>query len=454
LDKNIFEDMPVGRAIVKSAVPTIIGMLVVLIYNIADTWFVGQIGDPLQVAAVSLTMPVFLLFMAAGNLIGIGGTSLISRALGAKRPGYARSVSSFCFHVSLVAGIVMAGLFLGFMPLLLRFIGASEETAAFAREYLLYVSPSAPFVILSTVFGNLVRSEGKAREAMNGMLIGTIVNIILDPVLILLLHMGVAGAAVATLIGNVAGSLYYVLYVLKKSEHLSLAARDFRLGGGILTGVLAIGVPAALNNVLMSASNIVLNNFLAAYGDIQVAAMGVAMKIGMIAVLLQIGLGAGIQPLIGYSFGAENHARFNAILRVSLVYAFSLGTVLTVICWIGSGPAVRGFIDSAEVVSYGVEFVKALLVSGPIIGILFVFMNALQAVGAARESLMLSISRQGFIFLPLLLILNRTLGLTGIVYAQPAADFFSIFLAALLFAGKNRRLWNREETGMKEIRVS
>ena len=190
MQSDIFENMPVPRAILKSAVPTIVGMLVVLIYNIADTYFVGQIGDPMQVAAVSLTMPVFLLFMATGNLIGIGGTSVISRALGARRTAYAKQVSSFCFYASLGAGVIMAGLFLGFMPLLLRLIGASPETSGFAREYLLYVSPSAPFVILSTVFNNIVRAEGKAKEAMNGMLIGTIVNIVLDPFMILVLGMG------------------------------------------------------------------------------------------------------------------------------------------------------------------------------------------------------------------------------------------------------------------------
>jgi len=454
MQSDIFENMPVPRAILKSAVPTIVGMLVVLIYNIADTYFVGQIGDPMQVAAVSLTMPVFLLFMATGNLIGIGGTSVISRALGARRNDYAKQVSSFCFYASLGAGVIMAGLFLGFMPLLLRLIGASPETSGFAREYLLYVSPSAPFVILSTVFNNIVRAEGKAKEAMNGMLIGTIVNIVLDPFMILVLGMGVAGAAVATLIGNVAGSLYFLHYILKKSPVLSLSPKEFRYKEGILTGVLAIGIPAALNNVLMSASNVILNNFLAGYGDIQVAAMGVAMKISMVAVLLQIGLGAGVQPLLGYSFGAKNHPRFTSLLKMSLVYSFSLGLVLTVVCWIGAEGAVRAFIDSREVFSYGVDFVRALLVSGPIIGILFVFMNGLQALGAAKESLILSVSRQGLVFLPLLFILNRTLGLTGIVYAQPAADIFSIFLAFLLFLGKSRKLWNREEQGDLKVRVS
>nr|WP_319777014.1 MATE family efflux transporter [uncultured Sphaerochaeta sp.] len=446
MENHIFEKMPVPQAILKSAIPTIIGMVVVLIYNIADTYFVGQIGDPLQVAAVSLTMPVFLLFMATGNLIGVGGTSVISRALGARRPEYAKHVSSFCFYASLVAGVVMLSLFLGLMTSILKLIGSSADTAPFARDYLVVVAPSAPFVILSTAFSNIVRAEGKAKEAMVGMLIGTVVNIILDPIMILSMDMGVAGAAWATLIGNVAGCVYFVYYILRKTTVLSLSIGDFKMGDKILTGVLAIGVPAALNNVLMSASNIILNNFLVQYGDIQVAAMGVAMKVAMIVALLQIGLGVGVQPLFGFNYGARNRARFMSILKVSLLYTVGMGLVLTVACRISAGVIVRAFIDSPEVYNFGTDFVKVLLLTGPVLGILFVFMNALQAVGAAKESLILSVSRQGLVFLPMLIILDRTLGLTGIVFAQPVADFFSLFMAAFLFFRINRRMWNRQES--------
>ena len=445
MENDIFEKMPVPQAILKSAIPTIIGMVVILIYNIADTYFVGQIGDPLQVAAVSLTVPVFLLFMATGNLIGIGGTSVISRSLGAKRPEYAKKVSSFCFYASLGAGVIMMLLFLVLMPLILRMIGASVDTGPFARSYLTIVAYSAPFVIVSTAFGNILRGEGRPKEAMVGMMLGTVVNIILDPLMILVLDMGVAGAAWATLIGNVAGSIYFIWYILKKTSVLSISPGDFQIGDKIFTGVMAIGIPAALNNVLMSMSNIILNNFLAAYGDIQVAAMGVAMKVGMIVALLQIGLGAGIQPLLGYSFGARNHERFKAILKVSLLYTVSMGLILTLACWFSAGHIVRGFIDSPEVSAFGTDFVKVLLLTGPFIGIMFVFMNALQAVGAAGESLILSVSRQGLVFLPMLFLLDRVMGLTGIVYAQPAADFFSLFMAAFLFARRNRHMWKEEE---------
>ena len=430
-DNEMFESMSVPKAILKNAIPTIMGMIVVLIYNIADTFFVGQTNDPVQVAAVSLATPVFLLFMATGNLIGIGGTSVISRALGEKRKAYASEVSAFCFHFAWIIGIVFAGLFLFEMPTILSAIGVSADTYEPTQQYLLYVAPSAPFVIMSVTFGNIVRAEGKAKEAMLGMMIGTFLNIILDPIFIISLEMGVAGAAIATLIGNIASTGYFLLMVSRGRFSLSIAYRDARIRG-VIWPVLAIGIPAALNNVLMSASVIVLNNVLTGYGDVAIAAMGISSKVMMITVLLQIGLGAGIQPLLGYSFGAGNAERFRSILKVSMMFAITLGCTLTLVTYLGSDLIVRSFIDDAAVYEQGVRFVHILLFSGPIVGVMFVYINTLQAMGAARESLILSISRQGFVFIPMLFAMNAWFGLDGVVFAQPTADLVSIIMAVFL----------------------
>ncbi|WP_319532957.1 MATE family efflux transporter [uncultured Cohaesibacter sp.] len=430
-DNEIFESMPVPKAILKNAIPTITGMIVILIYNIADTFFVGQTNDPVQVAAVSLATPVFLLFMATGNLIGIGGTSVISRALGEKRRAYASEVSAFCFHLSWVVGIVFAGLFLLEMPTILSAIGVSTDTYEPTRQYLLYVAPSAPFVILSVAFGNIVRAEGKAKEAMFGMMIGTVLNIILDPIFIIGLGMGVAGAAIATLIGNIVSTGYFLYMFSRGRFSLSIALKDARIRG-VIWPVLAIGIPAALNNVLMSTSVIVLNNVLTGYGDVAIAAMGISSKVMMIAVLLQIGLGVGIQPLLGYSYGAGNAERFHSILKVSMIYAVILGCTLTLVTYLGSDLIVRAFIDDAAVYEQGVRFVHILLFSGPIVGVMFVYINTLQAMGAARQSLILSISRQGFVFIPMLFVMNALFGLDGVVFAQPTADLVSIIMAVFL----------------------
>ena len=318
-NRDLFEKASVPKAVALMAIPTIVTMLVVVIYNMADTFFIGQTGDALQVAAVSLATPVFMVFMALGNLFGIGGSSAISRALGEKNEQRARQISAFCCYGSLGVGILMTLIFILFMDGILKMIGASPATIDYARQYLTFVAIGAPFVMFGTAYGNIVRGEGAAKESMIGNLIGTITNIILDPIMILWLGWGVSGAAVATVLGNVAACIFYLYYLLHKKETvLSIKPSDFQWKNRIASGVFSIGIPASLNNILMSCANILLNKVLISYGDTPVAAMGIAMKANMIVILLQIGLCAGIQPLIGYNYGARNVKRLKK-------YSFSLG---------------------------------------------------------------------------------------------------------------------------------
>ena len=313
-NRDLFEKASVPKAVALMAIPTIVTMLVVVIYNMADTFFIGQTGDALQVAAVSLATPVFMVFMALGNLFGIGGSSAISRALGEKNEQRARQISAFCCYGSLGVGILMTLIFILFMDGILKMIGASPATIDYARQYLTFVAIGAPFVMFGTAYGNIVRGEGAAKESMIGNLIGTITNIILDPIMILWLGWGVSGAAVATVLGNVAACIFYLYYLLHKKETvLSIKPSDFQWKNRIASGVFSIGIPASLNNILMSCANILLNKVLISYGDTPVAAMGIAMKANMIVILLQIGLCAGIQPLIGYNYGARNVKRLKKI---------------------------------------------------------------------------------------------------------------------------------------------
>lgn len=414
------------------AVPTMISMLVVVIYNMADTFFIGQTGDPMQVAAVSLATPVFMVFMALGNLFGIGGSSAISRALGEKKLERARQISSFCCYGSLGLGIIMAILFLAGMDVILKMIGASENTIDYARNYLSYIAFGGPFIMFGTAFGNILRGEGASKESMIGNMIGTITNIVLDPIMILVFNWGVAGAAVATVIGNMAASAFYLQYFLRKKSSLSIRLKDFRMGERIALSVASIGIPASLNNILMSCANIVLNHVLASYGDTPVAAMGVAMKANMLVVLLQIGLCAGIQPLIGYNYGARNKARLMKVFWFTGACAVIMGTLLTVFMVIAREGIIQAFINDDAVIDYGIQMVIALQLSGPVIGILFLCINVLQGMGKALPSLILTICRQGLVFIPLVFLLNQMFGLEGVIYAQPTADFVSIVLASLL----------------------
>ena len=433
MNNKVFEEYSISRAMAVMAVPTVLSMLVTIFYNMADTFFVGQTGDANQVAAVSIATPVFLMIMAIGNIFGIGGSSYISRLLGEGNHEKTKNVSSFCFYGSIIAGIVVMLIMLLGMETILKLIGSSVNTVDYTRDYLAYISYGAVFVVISTTFGNVVRSEGAAKTAMVGMMLGTIVNIILDPIMILNMNMGVKGAAIATVIGNICSTLFYVIYLISKRTNLSINPKYFKCGVGIFTGVFAIGLPASINNVLMSTSNIVMNNFLAGYGDNAVAGMGVAMKANMLVVLIQIGLGMGIQPLIGYCYGSRNIERLRRFIRGGIICNVVFGTIITTVYFVFTKQIINIFIKDQGVIDYGIDMLRALMIVGPFIGIMFIFNFSFQAMGKAVPSLILSLSRQGLVFIPVLFIANRLVGLRGIVYAQPIADAVSLIMAFIMF---------------------
>ena len=387
-----------------------------------------------MVAAISVATPAFLLFMAVGMLFGIGGTSLISRSLGEGKTEKAKNASAFCFWTGLSIGIISMVVIFIFSEPVSRAIGASDDTVGYASQYLRIVSTSIPFLIVSNSFSNIIRAEGKANIAMAGMLIGNIINIVFDPVMILGFGWNVAGAAVATVLGNIFAAVFYIRHLLSQNALLSIHPKYYMIGNRIASGVLAIGVPASLNNILMSLSNIIVNNIMTSYGDMAVAGLGVAMKVNMIVVMLLIGLGTGIQPLLGYCFGARNRKRYLAVLKFSLILAFCLSAVMTVICYCGAGPLVHAFLEDPDAFSYGMSFARIYIYSGPVMGLLFVFVNAIQSTGAALPALILSVSRQGLIYLPVLLLFRSVFdSATMLAAAQPITDYLSVTLAITLF---------------------
>ena len=252
---EVFENASVGKAVYLNAVPAMAAMLMVLIYNLADTFFIGQTHDDLQVAAVSLATPVFLLFMAVGTIFGIGGTSAISRAMGEGRKDYGKKVCAFCMWSCIGVGIGMSLLFLIFMDPLLAIVGASADTWDYAKTYLTIVSVSGPFVLIANCYSNVIRAEGQSGRAMLGQLLGNLMNVILDPIMILVFRWNIAGAAIATVIGNVIGAGYYIAYFFSGKSMLSIRLKDFTIKDKVASEVLVIGIPAALGSLLMSVSN-------------------------------------------------------------------------------------------------------------------------------------------------------------------------------------------------------
>ncbi len=443
---EIFANAPIPKAVVTNIVPSIISMIMVLIYNLADTFFIGQTKDAYMVAGVSVATPAFLVFMAVGMMFGVGGTSLISRKLGEGDHGTARKASSFCFWTGFAIGMAaLIFLFLLAEPIC-RAIGASDDTVGYASEYIRIVAAAVPFLIISNAFSNIIRAEGKPQVAMFGMVIGNLINIVLDPVMILGMDLNVAGAAIATVLGNVFSACYYAHHLARKSELLSIRLKDYMAGNGIAKNVLTIGVPSALNSVLMSFSNILVNNLMVGYGDMAVAGLGVAMKVNMIVVMLLIGLGTGIQPLLGYCYGAGNRKRYMGILRFSCMLALGMSLVMTALCYFGAGFLVRAFLDNEDAYAYGILFARTYIYSGPIMGLLFVFINAIQSMGAALPALILNISRQGLIYIPVLFLFQHIFGNERMLAAaQPVTDYASAALAILLFFVSYRKYFKRQQ---------
>ena len=468
---EIFEKVPVPKAVFKFAVPTVLSMIVAVFYNMVDAFFVGLTNDPSKFAAVNVATPVFLFLMAAGNIYGMGGSSFLSRALGEKKYDKVKNIASFCFYAGIVTGIIGGGIMLIFMNPILRAVGTTETTYGFAREYLGIVALGGPLVVLSNAYTNLIRGEGAANSSMFGMMAGTAANIILDPIFILdelfgvkLLGMGVAGAALATVIGNAVTLTFYIMHVVSKNSVLTIRPNFFKANDGILTGVLAIGLPASLTNILMSLSSIVTNKLLASYyavevthepllshvstflngvpvfGDVPTAAMGVAFKANMLVIFVQLGLAIGITPLVGYNFGARNFKRMKAVMKFAILVNFIAGLVLTGIYFAFTKKIINIFSNDAAVIDMGVVMIHALMFSSPVIGIMFVLNFTFQAMGKGVQSLVLAVSRQGIIFLPLILILNKLVGLYGIIYAQPAADAIAVLIALGMFLAINKEL--------------
>lgn len=439
-DQELMRSMKVSKAVAAMAIPSVISSLVTVVYNMADTFFVGQTGDALQVAAVSLTNPIFILLMAFANMFGMGGSAVASMAMGEGKPQKVKNTTAFITYASLTVGVGAAVLLLACMSLILKIFGANGETYEYAKGYVQYIAWGAPFIIWSAAASFVVRSEGASKEAMIGSMVGTIANIVLDPLFITGLHMGAAGAAIATTIGNILASLYFVWYFLKKSRQLSILPKDFTLREQISGRVCAIGLPTAIFSALMSVSTIVINQILVKYGDAPVAAIGIVFKANMFITFLQMGLANGVQPLLGYSYGAGNISRFREVERFTKICCLVTGITATVLYFIGREPIIRMFISDDEVVYYGVKMLVAYMISGPVIGMLFVNMNCMQSVNHSLPATILSVMRQGVLLIPLLYVLQFFWGMEGVIYGQSITDYIAVFLSAVLWRNIRKKL--------------
>lgn len=441
----LMSNMKVSKAVAKMAIPSVISSLVTVVYNMADTFFVGQTADPLQVAAVSLTNPIFILLMAFANMFGMGGSAVASMALGEHNEKRVKNASAFMTYASLVVGIIVMAVLLIFMKPVLTLFGADAQTYDFARGYVLHISYGAPFVIWSAAASFIVRSEGSSKEAMIGSMIGTVSNIVLDPIFISVFGMGAAGAAIATTIGNILASLYFVWYFLKKSTYFSIIPKDFKISDGVMARICATGFPTAIFSVLMSVSTIVLNQILVVYGNAPVAAFGVVFKANMFITFLQLGLANGVQPLLGYNYGSGDTKRFHAVEMFTKKCCVIVGALATLLFFVLRTQIIAMFINDTDVIYYGVKMLTAYMLSGPMIGILFVNMNCMQSTNRALPATILSILRQGALLIPLFFILNLAFGINGVFFAQAVTDYVAIILSVIIWMRAKKQMAVKKE---------
>lgn len=434
---KLFEETPVPKAVMKLAVPTIIGCLVTMLYNLADTYFVGMLNDPIQNAAVTLSAPVLLAFNAVNNLFGVGSSSMMSRALGRKDFDTARKSSAFGFYSALFCGMLFSLFCTVLKAPLMRLLGTAPENVLETDSYMFWtVTCGAVPAILNVVMGYLVRAEGSALHASIGTMSGCILNIILDPLFILPwgLNMGSAGAGCATFISNCAACLYFfiLLYIKRKNTYVCISPKYFSINKKIVMGVCAVGIPAAIQNLLNVTGMTILNNFTAEFSSDAVAAMGISQKISMIPMYAAMGLSQGIMPLISYNYASGNYRRMKKTLIFSAELSVIFLTAASVGFLVGAEGLISLFMKNDIIIGYGSRFLRGFCIATPFLAVDFLAVGVFQACGMGKKSFIFAVMRKIILEIPALYILNYLFPLYGLAYAQFAAEII-LAAAAVIF---------------------
>lgn len=433
MEKEWFEKAPVHKAYFKFSLPVVCGMMISLVYNMVDTWFIARTGNTDLVAGVALGAPVFVLMVALGDMFGLGGASLISRLFGQQKDDEGRKISIFCFYAAIITGVIVAALMLLFRQPILHLLGADQDTLEYASGYYTYIVMGAPLIILSFTPNNQLRTEGFSTQSMLGGVIGSVVNIVLDPVFIFGFGWGAAGAAVATVIGYVCTDIYYLWILLRRTKKLSADIREFRVVPSELLQILAIGIPACITNLMQSFGMTMLNRFLLPYGNDKVAAMGIVTKTNLLANFVIIGFAFGAQPLIGYNYGARNRDRMKKILRFCYSFECCTAVVISGLMSLAAPYLLRMFIADEHIVAVGTPMLRMQQIGMVFMAVVLVTTVTFQAAGKAWGAFLLSVSRQGVIFAAVIFAASRMFGYTGVLMSQPVADLFTALLAVVLF---------------------
>ncbi len=439
MQESVFDLDHLPRTYFKLALPVVLNMMVTLVYNLADTYFIARTGVTDLVAGVSLCSPVFTALMAFGNIYGQGGSSLISRMLGKDDRDGIQRVSSFCFYLAIATGVVLAALSLVFRGPLLTLIGADKNTLPYASEYFTVLAGCAPIVLLSFIHSNLLRCEGLASVAVAGTIGGTVLNIILDPIMISGFGWGARGAAIATVLGYLFSDTALLIVLRKKSRYLSVSPGQSHVDRDELRQILAVGLTAAITNLASSLCLVVMNKYLVAYGSAKVAAMGIALRINMIGQLILVGFSFGGVPLFGYLYGADDKPRLKKLTGFCLRFLCAVAACISAVLILAAPGFMGIFIDEAGIVSDGAIMLRWQAAGNVFAAVVLLFTCLFQATGKAFPALVMSVSRQGAVFLAVLAIAAALAGYDGVLAAQAVADLLSAILALALYAAVFRQ---------------
>ncbi len=429
---DLFEKAPIPKAYMQLALPVVLGMLASMIYNLADTFFVAQTGNANLVAGIALGSPLFSFMLAVGDIFGLGGSAVISRVLGKRNYNLSQRISSFSLYAAIILSLILTALMLVFETPILHLLGANAATMPYIRDFYHVMTLGSTFIIVSLVPGNIIRTEGLAKLSMVATLSGTLLTLILDPLFLFVCHWGAAGVAFANVLGYVVNT-GLLIYFMRGAKKLSISPKLAHISRKIIWAVVSIGIPASITNFTQSFGMMLLNNYLAGYGANAVAAMGIAQKVYLVVMMIMIGFAFGAQPLIGYNYGAGNHARLREILRFDMLieagYAFICASILMLL----APHLIAAFLNQPTIVTQGTLMLRALLITTPFIGLILVFTTVFQSVGAPFSALIMALSRQAVIFAVALIVLSHFFGLAGVIWVQAIADIVTFLIGYSLY---------------------
>lgn len=433
-DKKILllRDEKVSKAILKLSIPMVMGMMIQVLYNLVDTYFIGMLNDANQLAAANISLPVFMMLMAIAGIVGSGASSYISRCIGNKNYEEANKTISISTGILIIMSIVVMIFGIVMSSSIAKMLGASGDTFDYTYRYIVIMFIGAIPVMCSYALGQLLRSEGNIMQSVIGLTLGTIINIVLDPILIFGFKLEITGAAIATVIGQASTLIYFIYAFSSGKTTLKINLKHFKYDKSIFKEIFMIGVPASLNQMLMGVATVIANNIAVGYGTLTVAGMGVAMKIMTIGTFVFMGFSAGCQPLVGYNYGCGNISRVKEIIKKGIVITSIIGISLALVFAIFANALIGLFASDADVINKGAIILRALIISLPFVGGQMISTTSAQSMGKVVVAFILSISRQGILYMPLLVILNKLFGFSGFIYAQPVTDIIMLVFSAIL----------------------